>query len=144
MEPEELLTKVSLFTFDSTKNSFVADSVNNLNRDLTFKELITLVDTFDFDSSRVEAVEALRGHHEEYSNSELLELMEVIDFDSGKEKILKVLGTEVSEFSETTSSKSPSPSVISTKISSAFISIEGTSVTIRCEGVECEVEHVSN
>lgn len=81
MEPEELLTKVSLFTFDSTKNRFVSDNVNSLNRDLTFKELITLVEYFDFDSSKVKAVETLRGHHEEYSDLELSELMEVIDFD---------------------------------------------------------------
>ncbi|TOM97303.1 hypothetical protein CGH67_25925, partial [Vibrio parahaemolyticus] len=65
MEPEELLTKVSLLTFDSTKNRFVSDNVNNLNRDLTFKELITLVEYFDFDPSKVKAVKTLRGHHEE-------------------------------------------------------------------------------
>ncbi|KIT37761.1 hypothetical protein H320_24235 [Vibrio parahaemolyticus 49] len=76
-----MLTKVSLFTFDSTKNRFVSDNVNSLNRDLTFKELITLVEYFDFDSSKVKAVETLRGHHEEYSDLELSELMEVIDFD---------------------------------------------------------------
>ncbi|WP_447470379.1 DUF4476 domain-containing protein, partial [Vibrio harveyi] len=64
MEPEELLTKISHFNFDSTKNRFVSDNVNNLNRDLTFKELITLVEYFDFDSSKVKAVKTLRGHHE--------------------------------------------------------------------------------
>ncbi|WP_236253415.1 DUF4476 domain-containing protein, partial [Vibrio parahaemolyticus] len=134
MEPEELLTKVSLLTFDSTKNRFVSDNVNNLNRDLTFKELITLVEYFDFDSSKVKAVKTLRGHHEEYSDLELSELMEVIDFDSTKEKLLKVLDAEAAEFSETTSSKSSSTSVTSTK---------STTLTIRCDGFDCETEYVS-
>ncbi len=132
MEPEELLTKVSLLTFDSTKNRFVSDNVNNLNRDLTFKELITLVEYFD--SSKVKAVKTLRGHHEEYSDLELSELMEVIDFDSTKEKLLKVLDAEAAEFSETTSSKSSSTSVTSTK---------STTLTIRCDGFDCETEYVS-
>ena len=134
MEPEDLLRNVGFFDFDSTKNRFVSENVSDLSRELTFKELITLVESFDFDSSKVEVVQTLRGHHEEYSDSELLELMEILDFDSTKEEMLAVLDAEPVELSDTTSSKKATNSVTTTK---------STTITIRCVGIDCETEYVS-
>ncbi|MEG3222183.1 DUF4476 domain-containing protein [Vibrio gigantis] len=133
MEPEELLKNVEIFDFDSTKNKFVSENANTLNRDLTFKELITLVKHFEFDSSKVNVVKVLRGHHGEYSDSELLELMEALSFDSSKDKILNILDADAEEFSEITNSKSSL--TITTSENS-------TTLTIRCSGFDCETEYV--
>ncbi|WP_261856045.1 DUF4476 domain-containing protein [Vibrio gallaecicus] len=145
MEPEELLKNVEIFSFDSTKNKFVSENVNTLNRDLTFNELIKLVKNFEFDSSKVKVVKVLRGHHEEYSDSELLELMEVLSFDSSKVKILNILDadadadtyvdTYVEEFSGKTNSKS-------SLTLNASNSENSTTFTIRCNGFDCETEYV--
>ncbi|ULN65687.1 DUF4476 domain-containing protein [Vibrio gigantis] len=135
MEPEELLKNVEIFDFDSTKNKFVSENVNTLNRDLTFKELIKLVKHFEFDSSKVNVVKVLRGHHGEYSDSELLELMEALTFDSSKDKILNILDADADaeEFSEITNSKSSL--TITTSENS-------TTLTIRCNGFDCQTEYV--
>ncbi|MGF1713196.1 DUF4476 domain-containing protein [Vibrio kagoshimensis] len=147
MEPEELLKNVEIFSFDSTKNKFVSENVNTLNRDLTFNELIKLVKNFEFDSSKVKVVKVLRGHHEEYSDSELLELMEVLSFDSSKVKILNTLDADadadadvsadvyVEEFSGKTNSKS-------SLTLNASNSENSTTFTIRCNGFDCETEYV--
>ncbi|EPI8788622.1 DUF4476 domain-containing protein [Vibrio parahaemolyticus] len=141
MEPEELLKNVEIFSFDSTKNKFVSENVNTLNRDLTFNELIKLVKNFEFDSSKVKVVKVLRGHHEEYSDSELLELMEVLSFDSSKVKILNILDADadadayVEEFSGKTNSKSSLTLNTSNSENS-------TTFTIRCNGFDCETEYV--
>ncbi|MFA0570859.1 DUF4476 domain-containing protein [Vibrio gallaecicus] len=143
MEPEELLKNVEIFSFDSTKNKFVSENVNTLNRDLTFNELIKLVKNFEFDSSKVKVVKVLRGHHEEYSDSELLELMEVLSFDSSKVKILNILDADadvsadvyVEEFSGKTNSKS-------SLTLNASNSENSTTFTIRCNGFDCETEYV--
>ncbi|MDN3617249.1 DUF4476 domain-containing protein [Vibrio gallaecicus] len=141
MEPEELLKNVEIFSFDSTKNKFVSENVNTLNRDLTFNELIKLVKNFEFDSSKVKVVKVLRGHHEEYSDSELLELMEVLSFDSSKVKILNILDadadvdTYVEEFSGKTNSKS-------SLTLNASNSENSTTFTIRCNGFDCETGYV--
>lgn len=82
----------------------------------------------------MEAVQTLRGHHEDYSDLELLELMEVLDFDSTKEEMLAVLGAEPVELSDTTSSKKATNSVTTTK---------STTITIRCVGIDCKTEYVS-
>ncbi|MBE3671405.1 hypothetical protein BOO24_20845 [Vibrio navarrensis] len=138
MDPDVLLKRVKFFDFDSSKNKFVADNVNSLDRELTFKELITLVDQFDFDSSKVEVVNTLRGHYDEYSDIELSELMAVLDFDSTKEKMLELLDVEGAKVAGSSSSNSPLVSVISKKSS------EKITLTIQCDGSVCEKKYMTD